>query len=167
MGYYNAKGSLEDIQKRLKNIKEQKVALDEKKKNAERQRDDMYQKFEIAIRQLQGRAENKNEILERKLAVFQRDLERKEMTLRELVQRSGLDQGTVDNICKNMEEAIEAKNSILRNLKYSLAHAIKAYNDAIRVYEAKLLEFGIPADELGIEPLVTNTSTMPAGLVAA
>ena len=89
------------------------------------------------------------------------------MTLRELVQRSGLDQGTVDNICKNMEEAIEAKNSILRHLKYSLAHAIKAYNDAIRVYEAKLLEFGIPADELGIEPLVTNTSTMPAGLVAA
>jgi len=89
------------------------------------------------------------------------------MTLRELVQRSGLDQATVDNICKNMEEAIEAKNSILRNLKYSLAHAIKAYNDAIRVYEAKLLEFGIPADELGIEPLVTNTSTMPAGLVAA
>merc|ERR1712048_239769 len=125
------------------------VALDEKKKNAERQRDDMYQKFEIAIKQLQGRAEFKNDILERKLAVFQRDLERKEMTLRELVQRSGLDQGTVDNICKNMEEAIEAKNSILRNLKYSLAHATKAYNDAIRVYEAKLVEFGIPAEELG------------------
>ena len=66
-----------------------------------------------------------------------------------------------------MEEAIEAKNSILRNLKYSLAHATKAYNDAIRVYEAKLVEFGIPAEELGLEPLVTNTSTMPAGLVAA
>ena len=55
-------------------------------------------------------------------------LEKKELTLRELVQRSGLDQPTVDNICKNMEEAIEAKNSILRNLKYSLAHATKAYN---------------------------------------
>ena len=95
------------------------------------------------------------------------ELEKKELTLRELVQRSGLDQPTVDNICKNMEEAIEAKNSILRNLKYSLAHATKAYNDAIRVYEAKLVEFGIPAEELGLEPLVTNTSTMPAGLVAA
>ena len=57
--------------------------------------------------------------------------------------------------------------SILRNLKYSLAHATKAYNDAIRVYEAKLVEFGIPADELGLEPLPTNTSKMPAGLVAA
>lgn len=66
-----------------------------------------------------------------------------------------------------MEEAIEAKNSILRNLKYSLAHATKAYNDAIRVYEAKLVEFGIPAEELGLELLDTNTSNMPAGLVAA
>ena len=66
-----------------------------------------------------------------------------------------------------MEEAIEAKNSILRNLRYSLAHATKAYNDAIRVYEAKLIEFGIPADELSLEPLVSATSTMPAGLVAA
>ena len=57
-----------------------------------------------------------------------------------------------------MEEAIEAKNSILRNLRYSLAHATKAYNDAIRVYEAKLVEFGIPAEELGLELLETNTS---------
>ena len=167
MGLNNAKGSLEDIQKRLKHVREEKVKLEEKVRKAESEKNDMYRKFEIAIRQLQSRAEYKNDTLERKLAVFQRDLERKEMTLRELVQRSGLDQATVDNICKNMEEAIEAKNSILRNLKYSLAHAIKAYNDAIRVYEAKLLEFGIPADELGIEPLVTNTSTMPAGLVAA
>ena len=73
----------------------------------------------------------------------------------------------VEDICKKMEEAIEAKNSILRNLKYSLAHATKAYNDAIRVYEAKLVEFGIPAEELGLELLETNTSNMPAGLVAA
>lgn len=167
MGFRNAQGSLADIQKRLKLVKAEKTKLEDKIKKAESEKNDMYRKFEIAIRQLQQRAEYKNETLDRKLAVFQRDLERKEMTMRELVQRSGLDQGTVDNICKNMEEAIEAKNSILRNLKYSLAHAIKAYNDAIRVYEAKLLEFGIPADELGIEPLVTNTSTMPAGLVAA
>lgn len=30
----------------------------------------MYRKFEIAIKQLQSRAEYKNDILERKLAVF-------------------------------------------------------------------------------------------------
>ena len=44
---------------------------------------------------------------------------------------------------------------------------IQAYNDAIRVYEAKLVEFGIPPEELGFLPLPTITSTMPAGLVSS
>ena len=127
----------------------------------------MTAKFELAIDQLRSKANYKNQVLDEVLAVRQAELDRKEVQLRELVQRSGLDQGTVDEICKKMEEAIEAKNSIIRNLRYSMAHATKAYNDAIRVYEAKLVEFGIPAEELGLEPLVTNTSTMPAGLVAA
>ena len=127
----------------------------------------MQQKFEQVIMQLKQKANYKDYMLEQKLVTFQRDYDKKELDLRELVQRSGLDTSTIEEICKKMEEAIEAKNSILRNLKYSLAHATKAYNDAIRVYEAKLVEFGIPADELGLEPLPTNTSKMPAGLVAA
>lgn len=70
MGLRNAKGSLEDIQRRLKTIKEEKARLDEKKRKAEQEKNDMYRKFEIAIKQLQSRAEYKNDILERKLAVF-------------------------------------------------------------------------------------------------
>jgi hypothetical protein len=42
----------------------------------------------------------------------------------------------------------------------------KAHNDLIRVYEAKLAEYGIPAEELGFRPLVTSTGKGPAGLVA-
>ena len=52
-------------------------------------------------------------------------------------------------------------------MKYSIHHATKAYNDAIRVYEAKLVQFGIPAEELGFQTLQTATSTMPAGLVSS
>ena len=133
----------------------------------EKEKNDMYRKFETAVEQLRGRANVKNQVLDQVLAVRQAELERKDVQLRELVQRSGLDQVTVDEICKKMEEAIEAKNSIIRNLRYSMAHATKAYNDAIRVYEAKLVEFGIPAEELGLELLETQTSDMPAGLVAA
>jgi hypothetical protein len=62
----------------------------------------MYSKFEEAINQLRTRADYKNELLERKLQVFQQDYEKKELTLRELVQRSGLDSTTVDEICKKM-----------------------------------------------------------------
>jgi hypothetical protein len=45
--------------------------------------------------------------------------------------------------------SIESKNQLIKNLRHSIHHATKAYNDAIRVYEAKLEEFGIPPEELG------------------
>ena len=167
MALRNAKARLKVLKKRVKDIKTERKELEEKFIKVEKEKDDMYKKYEIAIEQLKNRSDYKNQMLDEKLRVLQNEYERKEVQLQELVQRSGLDQRNVDDICKKMEEAIEAKNSILRNLKYSLAHATKAYNDAIRVYEAKLVEFGIPAEELGLELLETNTSNMPAGLVAA
>lgn len=91
MSYRNAKGSLKELEARMVNIKAEKAKLDDKYKKVEQEKNDMYKKFEIAIRQLQSKSEYKNELLENKLAVFQRQLETKELTLRELVQRSGLD----------------------------------------------------------------------------
>ena len=167
MGLRNAKGALQVLINRARDLKEKREELEEQFQKAEKDKKDMYTKIEVAIDQLRSRANYKNQVLDEVLAVRQAELEKKEVQLRELVQRSGLDQGTVDDICKKMEEAIEAKNSIIRNLRYSMAHATKAYNDAIRVYEAKLVEFGIPAEELGLELLETQTSNMPAGLVAA
>lgn len=167
MALRNAKARLIVLKKKVKDIKVERKELEEKFLKVDKEKEDMYRKYEVAIEQLRQRTDYKNQVLDEKQHVLQNEYERKEVQLQELVQRSGLDQRTVEDICKKMEEAIEAKNSILRNLKYSLAHATKAYNDAIRVYEAKLVEFGIPAEELGLELLETNTSNMPAGLVAA
>ena len=77
------------------------------------------------------------------------------------------DGDTSTNDMVSIFSTAKVKNSIIKNLRYSMAHATKAYNDAIRVYEDKLVEFGIPSDELGLELLETKTSTMPSGLVAA
>lgn len=167
MPYSSALIRLETMREKYKKVLKDKEEQDEKFKLLEKQKMDMYQKFEVAMTRLKKRTDYKNTVLEGKLAQLQDEHEKKEGQLREVVQRAGFEQKFVDEITKRMEEAIEAKNALLRSLKYSLAHAQKAYNDAIRVYEAKLVEFGIPADELGLEPLETNTSTMPAGLVAA
>jgi 3-dehydroquinate dehydratase len=153
MALRNAKARLQVLKNKEKECKQNRADLEEKFLSIENDKRDMNHKFELAIDQLRQKANYKNQMLDEILAVRQAELEKKEVQLRELVQRSGLDQGTVDEICKKMEEAIEAKNSIIRNLRYSMAHATKAYNDAIRVYEAKLVEFGIPAEELGLELL--------------
>jgi len=157
----------EMLLEKYKKVLKDKGDLDDKYHKLSNQKNDMYSKFESAMARLRNRTDYKNAVLENKLKLLQDEFDKKEIQLKEVVQRVGFEQRTVDEICKRMEEAIEAKNSLLRSLKYSLAHAQKAYNDAIRVYEAKLVEFGIPAEELGLELLETNTSTMPAGLVAA
>ena len=167
MSLRNAKAQFKVLSKKVKDFEIMKKELDEKMDKVEKEKGDMYSKFEVVVDQLKSKAEYKNLLLEEKLNQLEEEHLRKETQLHELIQRSVVEPKTVDEIWKRMEEAIEAKNSLLKNLKYSLAHATKAYNDAIRVYEAKLIEFGIPAEELGLELLETKTSTMPAGLVAA
>lgn len=94
-------------------------------------------------------------------------MEQKEAQLHQLIQNSALEPKLVEEIKNKVKDSIEGKNQTIKNLKYSIHHATKAYNDAIRVYEAKLVQFGIPVEELGFQVLQTMTSTMPAGLVSS
>lgn len=66
---------------------------------------------------------------------------------------------------QRLEEVMDRKNGTIRGLQYDLSKVCKAHNDLIRVYEAKLSDFGIPAEELGFRPLIINTTSGPAGLV--
>eukprot|EP00826_Nyctotherus_ovalis_P025664 TRINITY_DN1991_c0_g1_i10.p1 TRINITY_DN1991_c0_g1~~TRINITY_DN1991_c0_g1_i10.p1 ORF type:complete len:450 (+),score=215.33 TRINITY_DN1991_c0_g1_i10:198-1547(+) len=163
----SARARLELLRENYKKMLKDKEDLDEKYRTLDHQKMDMYRKFDEAMGKLQRQTDYRNAVLENKLGQLQDEYDKKEPQLRQVIQQAGFEQKFVDEITNRMEEAIEAKNSLLRSLKYSLAHAQKAYNDAIRVYEAKLVEFGIPEEELGLQPIETNTSTMPAGLVAA
>jgi growth arrest-specific protein 8 len=135
-----------------------KVVLDRK---------DLKNKFDKLTSEVKKHAEMYNVVLSRKLETELEQLEQKEAQLHQLMQNSALEPKLVEEIKGKVKDSIENKNLTIKNLKYSLHHATKAYNDAIRVYEAKLVQFGIPAEELGFQPLQTITSTMPAGLVSS
>ena len=61
MGYKNAQGSLKDIKNRSKKVQADRTVLNDKFKKVEAEKNEMYRKFEIAINQLQSRANYKNE----------------------------------------------------------------------------------------------------------
>lgn len=107
----------------------------------------------------------KGMILERKLEALSDELEKKEAQLAEVLAASNLDPSTLQQVNLKLEEVLENKNSIIRALQYDVAKVCKAHNDVIRVYEAQLAQFGVPNEQLGFRPLMTNTSTGPAGLV--
>ena len=129
------------------------------------ERDDLYEKFESTIYDVQQKSGFKNIILERKLQVVDESLEKKEAQLSEVLAAANLDPNMLGTVSKKLDDVLDAKNSAIKDLQYELARVTKAHNDVIRVYESKLTEFGIPVEELGFRPLVTKTSTMAAGLV--
>ena len=129
------------------------------------ERDDLYEKFESTIYDVQQKSGFKNIILERKLQVVDESLEKKEAQLSEVLAAANLDPNMLGAVSKKLDDVLDAKNGAIKDLQYELARVTKAHNDVIRVYESKLTEFGIPVEELGFRPLVTKTSTMAAGLV--
>ena len=129
------------------------------------ERDDLYEKFESTIYDVQQKSGFKNIILERKLQVVDESLEKKEAQLSEVLAAANLDPNMLGTVSKKLDDVLDAKNRAIKDLQYELARVTKAHNDVIRVYESKLTEFGIPVEELGFRPLVTKTSTMAAGLV--
>ena len=92
-------------------------------------------------------------------------VEKKDAQISEILAASNLDQSTLSAVTKKLDEVLEGKNQLIKALQYDVAKVSKAHNDIIRVYEAKLAEFGVPVEELGFRPLITTTTVGPAGLV--
>lgn len=85
MALRNAKGTLQVLKNKEKDLKQKREELEIKFIQVEKEKKDMYDKFELAIDQLRSRANYKNQVLDEVLAVRQAELEKKEVQLRELV----------------------------------------------------------------------------------
>ena len=161
----NTKQRLADAEKSLRNVEWEHEVQMQRLAKVEAERDALHAKFEKAIFDVQRKSGLKNMVLERKLEALGDELEKKEAQLGEVLSASNLDPGTLALVSKKLDEVMDSKNQLIKALQYDVAKVSKAHNDLIRVYEAKLAEFGVPVDELGFRPLVTNTNTGPAGLV--
>ena len=67
-----------------------------------------------------------------------------------------------------LEGDLARKNELLRDAKYDRVRAQKAYNDALRTYSQKLVDLGIPSQEIdamGFTLLPSQSTSGSAGLV--
>lgn len=172
--FFKDKMSLQNLKIKLVSLKDkygilikEKRELDGKYESCLAQKTDLENRFDLIADEMKRNTEIQNIILIQKLEQQEIELDAKEAQLQEIIISSNLDPHYVNEITSRMRESLEDKNNEIKNLKYLIHHATKAYNDAIRVYEAKLVEFGIPPEELGFQPLDSVTSTMPAGLVSS
>lgn len=167
MSLSNLKIKLVSLRERYHVLVKEKRGLDGSYESCLAQKTDLENRFDMIADEMKRNTEIQNIILIQKLEQQEIELDAKEAQLQEIIISSNLDPHYVNEITSKMRESLEEKNNEIKNLKYLIHHATKAYNDAIRVYEAKLVEFGIPPEELGFQPLESITSTMPAGLVSS
>jgi len=167
MSLQNAKSRLHVLETQLRDLTWEHEVLEQRFHHVEKERNELFEKFESTIYDVQQKSGFKNILLERKLQAINESLEKKESQLSEVIHAANLDPNLLGTVSKKLDDVLDAKNGAIKDLQYELARVTKAHNDVIRVYESKLTEFGIPVEELGFRPLVTSTGTGPAGLVVA
>jgi len=167
MSLANLKIKIMSLRDRIRKLEREQEEIDKKYASILQEKKTLEDRFEDITNEVKTHAEVKNELLSKRLNELQDQLEYKETQLQQLIQRAAIDPTVTDQLLGKIQQSIEGKNGLVKNLRYSIHHATKAYNDAIRVYEAKLTDFGVPPEELGFQPLESKTSTMPAGLVSS
>ena len=86
----------------------------------------------------------------------------------QIVTAAGLDAEALGRAHAELEGDLARKNELLRDAKYDRVRAQKAYNDALRTYSQKLVDLGIPSQEIdamGFTLLPSQSTSGPAGLV--
>merc|ERR1719265_1715512 len=166
MALKNLKAHNKQLEERIGEAKSDYRGTEEKFRKIEKERDDLYRRFQKAVREIQRRAElGKNSVLEKKLEVLQTQFDEKQAQLTQVLAAAKLDPSVVASVTKKLEQVLGAKNRQIKELQYQVHQSTKAYNDTIRVYESKLPSLGIDPEEIGFEPIQTATSQMPARLV--
>eukprot|EP00736_Rhodelphis_marinus_P010730 Rmarinus@m.7847 len=163
----NAKARLLQLEESNRKLLWEKEVLEQRFEQLQKERDELYEKFEATVYDVQQKSGFKNLLLEKKLDAATTQLEKKDAQLNEVLAASNLDPSVLGAVTKKLDDVLEAKNSQIKELHYEVTRLTKMHNDVIRTYEAKLISYGIPVEELGFKPLATTASTGPAGLVAA
>ncbi|TMW47832.1 hypothetical protein DOY81_007086, partial [Sarcophaga bullata] len=164
------------VEKQLKALTWETEALLLRNDTLVKEREELKEKFEDVVIELQQKTGLKNVLLERKIAIMEREGEKQELMLKETikscaaaVKASGMQADTPVELEKKAENILDEKNKIIQELRYELAKITKAHDDLLATYESKLTQFGIPKEELGFEPLRTTSKWSylcgPAGLV--
>ncbi|KAM7533424.1 hypothetical protein Aperf_G00000125280 [Anoplocephala perfoliata] len=148
----NAKTELKELKKTLSDTKVDNEALLQRLKIVESERNELYDRFSLAVEEIKQSYGAKKLLLEKRMAILGEELERaKTAKLAE-----------ADSIIKEemtgpseIEKIISSKDGQIKDLNYEVARVCKAYNDLLHAFKGILESYGISADSLGFD-IATN-----------
>lgn len=138
-----------------KNDWEHEVLL-QRYEHLKKDKDRLFDAFQDAIYDVHQKSGLKNLLLEKKLTALKDELIKKEAQLNEVLVQASLDTSVFGTITRKLDDVVEVKNQMIRDLQAELERVIRLHNHAIETYEGRLLDYAIPVEELGFRPRLAN-----------
>merc|ERR1712217_565196 len=107
MALKNLRAHNKQLEERTSEAKQEYRATEEKFRKIEKERDDLYRRFQKAVREIQRRAVlGKNAVLEKKLELLQSQFDEKQTQLTEVLAAAKLDPAIVASVTKKLEQVL-------------------------------------------------------------
>lgn len=148
--------------KQLNSVKWEMEALQMQCDTLTEERNEFQKRFKEIMIEMQQKTGHKNVLLERKLSQAQKENERLEMLLGEVMKITGFEP---QDLCVRVENYLRLKNERIEQLEYELARIGKYYSDLLEAYENLLVKSGMSKDSHNfhtihcITPLLFTTQT--------
>ncbi|KAI9199729.1 growth-arrest-specific micro-tubule binding-domain-containing protein [Polychytrium aggregatum] len=126
MSLQNSKARLKVLEEKHKQLLWEHEVLEQRFAQVQKERDELYENFVDRIISVQQKTGFKNLILEKKVDSLKDNLEKKELQLNEILKATNLDPITLNNLTKRLEEVLENKNQLIKELQYDLSKVTKA-----------------------------------------
>ena len=161
MAFRNAKSRLSEVQHNVLELRGKLKKLEEEYSNVEEERDELYNSFENGIRTVQQQSEFSNQVLEQRLIAAENNVEKAAHQVEEIIRAANLDPTEMSRVISSLNHMLAAKDDALRDVQFLVAKLKKAYNDTLLSITLKLVELGIPKEE--IENMGYIYEDMPVG----
>ncbi|XP_063697687.1 dynein regulatory complex subunit 4 [Culicoides brevitarsis] len=152
------KSRYEKLQKNFDAFKWETEALKMHCEKLTEERDQLKSRFEEAALELQQKTGLRNALLERKLEVLQKETEQREAILGEVLTLAGMEPQTLS---LRIEKLLAQKNEKIEDLRYEVARMSKAYDDLLATFESKMIQHGIPIEEIRFQVAGPGRSGKP------
>ena len=107
--------------------------MEQRHHHVEKERDELYDKFESTIYDVQQKAGFKNILLERKLTAINESLEKKEAQLSEVLAAANLDPALLGSVSKKLDDVLDGKNGAIKDLQVRQALRPRARGTSLRL----------------------------------
>lgn len=134
----------------MENLKWKIEVLGQQFESVQKEKDALYEQFQESIYDVKQKSNFKRQLLERKIDAMNTKLEQTDVHMNKLLSHANVED--ISSSTRATTNVMEHKNEEIRELQMKLQTLVDKHNDLISHYEARMVEHGVPIEELGFMP---------------